>query len=202
MKRSSTASLTDSLLAIRTRLEALIGMANVVADARLTTSAWGDDGPAAEVGGRDNALLSYGHRLDHGGSELRGKRQMGTEIRIGSLSDFPDGALVGVDVDGNKLIVARKGADVHVARNRCPHLGFSLISGPGGLRYENDVVQCPWHNSRFNVCTGENLDWVTGFAGRPVPKWSRPVIALGRKPRGLDMLSATVRDGDLYVTVA
>ena len=41
---------------------------------------------------------------------------------------------------------------------------------PGGLRYEDGVVQCPWHNSRFDVCTGENLDWVTGFAGHQVPR--------------------------------
>ncbi len=126
---------------------------------------------------------------------------MATEVRVGSLSDFPDGALTGVEADGHRLIVARKANEVHVARNRCPHLGFSLTRGPGGLRYEDGVVQCPWHNSRFNVSTGENLDWVTGFAGRRVPNWSRSVIRLGRRPRGLDTLSATVRDGDVYVTV-
>jgi len=126
---------------------------------------------------------------------------MGTEVRVGPLSDFPDGGLLGVDADGNRLIVARKGNEVHVAVNRCPHLGFSLTKGPGGLKFDDDVVQCPWHNSRFNVCTGENLDWVTGFAGRQIPKWSRRAVALGRKPHGLKMLAASVRDGDVYVTV-
>jgi nitrite reductase/ring-hydroxylating ferredoxin subunit len=129
------------------------------------------------------------------------EEKMSTEVRVGPLSDFPDGGLTGLEADGHPLIVARKGDEVCVARNRCPHLGFSLTSGPGGLKYENGVVQCPWHNSRFNVCSGENLDWVTGFAGRRVPGWSRPLIALGRRPRGLDTLSATVRDGDVYVTV-
>ncbi len=126
---------------------------------------------------------------------------MGTEVRVGSLSDLLDGELTGVEVNGHRLIVARQGDEVHVARNRCPHLGFSLTRGPGGLRYGDGVVQCPWHNSRFDVFTGENLDWVTGFAGRSVPSWSRSVIALGRRPRGLDTLSATVRDGDVYVTI-
>jgi len=126
---------------------------------------------------------------------------MGTEVRVGSLSDFPDGGLTGVTTGGHRLLVGRKGDEVHVARNRCPHLGFSLTRGPGGLRYEDGVVQCPWHNSRFNICTGENLDWVTGFAGRRIPSWSRSVIALGRRPRGLDTLPAAVRGGDVYVTV-
>lgn len=126
---------------------------------------------------------------------------MGTEVRIGSLADFPDGGLTGIEADGHRLIVEREGDEVHVARNRCPHLGFSLTRGPGGLRFVDGVVQCPWHNSRFNIRTGENLDWVTGFAGRPVPKWSRSVLALGRSPRGLDTLPATVREGEVFVTV-
>ena len=126
---------------------------------------------------------------------------MAAEVRVGSLSDFPDGGMTRVESDGHRLNHRAKGNEVHVARNRCPHLGFSLTRGPGGLRYEDGVVQCPWHNSRFNVCTGENLDWVTGFAGRRVPNWSRSMIRLGRKPRGLDTLSATVRDGYVYVTV-
>ena len=123
------------------------------------------------------------------------------EVRIGSLLDFPDGGLIGVEADGHRLVVARSGDGVCVAYNRCPHLGFSLIRGPGGLKYEDGVVQCPWHNSRFNICTGENLDWVTGFAGRPMPRWSRSVIALGRRPRGLSTLAAVVREGDVYVTI-
>lgn len=126
---------------------------------------------------------------------------MSTEVRVGSLSDLPDGGLTGVEAEGHRFIVARRGDEVYVSRNRCPHLGLSLTRGPGGLRYEDGVVQCPWHNSRFDVCTGENLDWVTGFAGRRVPSWSRSMIALGRKPRGLDRVPATVRDGDVYATV-
>ena len=126
---------------------------------------------------------------------------MSTEVRIGSLHDFPDNGLIGVEGSGQRLIVARTGDGVCVARNRCPHLGFSLTRGPGGLKYEDGVVQCPWHNSRFDVCSGENLDWATGFAGRPMPRWSRSVIGLGRRPRGLNTLPAVIREGDVYVTV-
>lgn len=126
---------------------------------------------------------------------------MSTEVKIGTLSEFPDGGLTGIEAEGHRLIVARMGQEVHVARNRCPHLGFSLTRGPGGLRYEDGVVQCPWHNSRFSVCTGENLDWVTGFAGRRAPMWSRSIIRLGKNARGLDTLSVTVREGDVFVTI-
>jgi nitrite reductase/ring-hydroxylating ferredoxin subunit len=125
---------------------------------------------------------------------------MSTEVTVGRLDDFPDGALVPVTVDGHALIVARIGDEVHVAPNRCPHLGLSLTRGPGGLKYTDGVVQCPWHNSRFDMCTGKNLDWVSGVAGRTVPRWSRQLVALGRHARDLKMLPARV-DGDLVVVV-
>jgi nitrite reductase/ring-hydroxylating ferredoxin subunit len=31
-------------------------------------------------------------------------------------------------------------------------------------------VVCPWHNSRFDLASGENLDWAPGFAGRDMPR--------------------------------
>jgi len=71
------------------------------------------------------------------------------------------------------------------ARNRCPHLGFSLTKGPGGLKYAAGQVVCPWHNSSFDLATGENLDWTPGFAGKETPRWSHRMVALGRKPSPL-----------------
>ncbi len=124
---------------------------------------------------------------------------MSAETTVGALADFPDGTLTAVSVEGHSLVVARDGDQVYVALNRCPHLGFSLTRGPGGVRYENQVVQCPWHNSRFNVCTGENLDWASGFAGRSAPAWSRRLIALGRRPRNLTTLPSSIRDGRVVV---
>ena len=57
---------------------------------------------------------------------------MATEVRVGSLSDFPDGGLTGVEADGHRLIVARTANEVHVARNRCPHLASRSPEVPVG----------------------------------------------------------------------
>ena len=121
------------------------------------------------------------------------------EVSIGKLEDFPDGGLVGANAEGTHVIVGRTGDTVCVASSKCPHLGLSLTKGPGGLRYSDGVVQCPWHNSRFEVCSGKNLDWIGGFAGRATPAWSRKVIALGRKPKDLQTFPAVVRDGEVVV---
>ncbi|HEX3899127.1 MAG TPA: Rieske 2Fe-2S domain-containing protein [Mycobacteriales bacterium] len=124
------------------------------------------------------------------------------DVSVGPVADFPDGELVRVDAAGKTIVVARDGERVCAASDRCPHLGFSLSKGPGGLKYLDGVVQCPWHNSRFDVATGENLDWVTGFAGQTVPRWSRRVIGLGRKPAPLTTYPARIEDGKVVVTVA
>lgn len=126
---------------------------------------------------------------------------MARRIMVGTLADFPDGKLRAVDADGTSVIVARLDGELCAARNHCPHLGLPLTTGPGGLRYADGVVQCPWHNSRFELCTGENLDWATGFAGRDVPRWSRRVIALGRRPAPLHTYPVVVDGEDVFVEV-
>lgn len=126
---------------------------------------------------------------------------MAQKVRIGTLAEFSDGELHGVKADGSALIVGLVDGTLHAARNHCPHLGFSLTTGPGGTRFADGEVQCPWHNSRFNLCTGENLDWTPGFAGRTMPRWSAKVISLGKKPAPLTVYPVSVDGEDVYVEV-
>ncbi|WP_372728253.1 Rieske (2Fe-2S) protein [Nocardioides sp.] len=122
-------------------------------------------------------------------------------VRVGSVADLADGELHTVDADGTAIVVGQAGASLCAARNRCPHLGLSLTRGPGGLRYDDGTLVCPWHNSRFDLATGENLDWAPGFAGRDMPRWSRKLIALGRKPSGLTTYDVEVEGDDVYVRI-
>lgn len=126
---------------------------------------------------------------------------MSNPIKIGRLDDFADGELHTVEVAGTSVVVGLAGGSVCAARNRCPHLGLSLTKGPGGTKYAEGEVVCPWHNSRFDLATGDNLDWTPGFAGREMPRWSRRMIALGRKPSALETYVVTVEGDDVYVEV-
>lgn len=118
---------------------------------------------------------------------------------IGQVTDFRDGAATAHEVDGTGIVVWRQGDEVFAVRNHCPHLGFSLTRGPGGLHAEDGKITCPWHSSVFDLCSGENLDWAVGFAGRRVPRWSQRLVAMGRSPAPLTTYPVT-RDGDtVYV---
>ncbi len=124
---------------------------------------------------------------------------MSTRVRVGSVADFADGELHALDAAGTSIVVGAVGDDLCAAHNRCPHLGFSLTKGPGGLKFEDGQVVCPWHNSRFDLESGDNLDWTPGFAGKDMPRWSRRMIALGRKPAPLTTYAVTVEGDDVYV---
>ncbi len=126
---------------------------------------------------------------------------MAERVRIGSVAEFSDGRLHQVKAAGASLVVGLAGGEVCAARNRCPHMGLSLTAGPGGQRYADGEIVCPWHNSRFDLASGENRDWAPGFAGREMPRWSRKMIALGRKPAPLTTYPVTVDGDDVYVEV-
>ncbi len=50
------------------------------------------------------------------------------------MADFADGELHALEAAGRSLVVGLVGDSLCAARNRCPHLGFSLTKGPGGQR--------------------------------------------------------------------
>jgi nitrite reductase/ring-hydroxylating ferredoxin subunit len=121
--------------------------------------------------------------------------------QLGPLTDFVVDKPTRVTIDDEAYLVIRRAQspdEVCVVRDRCPHAGLSLSQGPRG-GYEDGVITCPWHNSRFDVCTGENLDWTPGFAGIRAPGWSRRLIAMGKSPAPLTVLPASVRAGQVVV---
>lgn len=120
---------------------------------------------------------------------------------LGGLADFPLDKATSVKAGGTSYVVVRSSEapdDVCVVVNKCPHAGLSLTKGPRG-EYADGVITCPWHNSRFDVCTGENLDWTPGVAGIAVPRWSRKLIAMGKSPAPLEVVAATIEDGKVVI---
>jgi nitrite reductase/ring-hydroxylating ferredoxin subunit len=62
------------------------------------------------------------------------------------------------------VLVARRGGEVFAIGEVCSHLGGPLAEG----QLDGDVVQCPWHASRFCVRDGAVVD---GPATHPQPQF-------------------------------
>ena len=71
---------------------------------------------------------------------------------VSSLSLPEDGKLLGV-VDGEDVVVVRRGTDFFAVSAHCTHYGGPLAEG---LLIE-DTVRCPWHHACFDLRTGEAL---------------------------------------------
>jgi hypothetical protein len=63
--------------------------------------------------------------------------------------------------------------------------------------HEGDLRGQPRRVISPQCAASNNLDWATGFAGREMPRWSRRVIALGRKPSPLRTCDVMVEGDDV-----
>ena len=68
-----------------------------------------------------------------------------------SLSEIPDGGMVGGHVGEQSVLVARKGDEVFAISSSCTHYGGPLAEG----LVVGDTVRCPWHHACFSLRTGE-----------------------------------------------
>ena len=71
-------------------------------------------------------------------------------VRVGSPSDFPEGEMKRVDAEGLAVLVVRLRDELYGIVDTCSHAGGPLHEG----KLDGDVVECPWHQSRFRVTDG------------------------------------------------
>ena len=119
------------------------------------------------------------------------------QVQIAVPGQVTEGALLALDADGLPVLLSRVNGKVKAVVNRCPHMGMKMSRGKIG----DGIVQCPWHGSRFDFCSGENVDWVNSFAGVPVPRWTHKMIAMGKAPAGLTTLPVEERADGIVVTI-
>jgi nitrite reductase/ring-hydroxylating ferredoxin subunit len=105
--------------------------------------------------------------------------------------------LLAVQAAGKKVLLARINGTAHAVIDRCPHMGMSLAKG----KLVDGVVTCPWHNSRFDFCSGRNLDWVSAVIGIPMPQWTHKAIAMGKSPAPLETLPIEEVGGEVFVSL-
>lgn len=102
------------------------------------------------------------------------------EVRVCGVGDLEPGSHMQVRVAGlGALAVYHVDGRFYVTDDSCTHLQASL--GEEGL-LDGHVIQCTWHNGKFDIRTGE-------------------VLALPC-PVALRTYEVSVRDGNVFVTSA
>lgn len=67
------------------------------------------------------------------------------------LDELEDGKPTAVKVDGEEILLLRRGDRVHACGARCTHWNYPLERGVA----EDTTLTCPWHGARFDAETGE-----------------------------------------------
>lgn len=118
-------------------------------------------------------------------------------ISIGKTSDLPASGMKVFTVNGTSIVVAKVQDGYCAVVNKCPHLGLPIAGGK--IDADAGTITCPFHGSTFNLCSGENLDWVTGIVGVKVPDWSRKILSMGKAPAAIECFTVFEENGQLFV---
>jgi 3-phenylpropionate/trans-cinnamate dioxygenase ferredoxin subunit len=103
-----------------------------------------------------------------------------TFTKVCSLSDIPDGDVIGVEVGGKPVALVRKDGEVFALHDVCSHAEVRLSEGD----VYDDTLECWLHGSCFDIRSGKP----TG------PPATRPVPVYRVKLEGDDVLVSL--DGD------
>ena len=72
-------------------------------------------------------------------------------VSVASTSEVLPDKMKAVQYKGKAVCIANVTGKYYAIQNICTHLGGPLAQG----RLEGEVVECPWHGSRFDLATGE-----------------------------------------------
>ena len=128
----------------------------------------------ARAAGKRNAgrlLFLAGYSLNGMGAHLGGELSYGYGLRVNrnvfekpgpdefvpvmGESELPGGGMRRVEVEGVGVLLSRASdGRVCAISATCNHFSGPLEQG----EREGDTVVCPWHKSRFDLCTGKVLD--------------------------------------------
>jgi nitrite reductase/ring-hydroxylating ferredoxin subunit len=110
---------------------------------------------------------------------------MASYLKAATAGELKDGDKKKVSLNGQDIMLARRGSNYYAVANRCPHFGGNLANGT----LEGNIITCPLHGSQFDIRNGKNVRWMKG---------SGLLSAIGKtlkSPRDLQTYKVKV-DGD------
>lgn len=121
-------------------------------------------GTAAHLGGE--LSYNYGLRVNRNVFEGAGPDEFAPVL---DENELPENGMRRVDAGGAEVLLSRlSDGRICAIANVCGHFGGPLADG----EREDDTVVCPWHGSRFDLCTGQVID---GPAIFPQSRWETRV---------------------------
>jgi 3-phenylpropionate/trans-cinnamate dioxygenase ferredoxin subunit len=96
-------------------------------------------------------------------------------VRVASVDQCPPGKLLGVEADGQQIVLANVEGSFYALLDRCTHQDYPLSDG----ELDGTRIECLYHGARYDVRTGRAVQL--------------PAI------RPVKIFEVEVRDGDVYL---
>jgi nitrite reductase/ring-hydroxylating ferredoxin subunit len=110
-------------------------------------------------------------------------------VRVCTFNDLQEGQAVNININGQRLVIARCGENASILQGFCSHMLFPL----SGSRVDDCVLTCSLHHSKFDIRDGSVVDWST------FPPLVGKALAAMREKKALRQYETRVDDGDVYV---
>ncbi|MHB8454965.1 MAG: non-heme iron oxygenase ferredoxin subunit [Acidiferrobacterales bacterium] len=78
----------------------------------------------------------------------------GNFVKAASARAIRPGTMQRVEIAGSRILLANVDGRFYAVDDTCSHEDASLSTGS----LKGELVKCPLHGSRFNVCTGKVLE--------------------------------------------
>ena len=79
---------------------------------------------------------------------------MSREFVVARVGELQDGEMKGVELEGLKILLTRLAGKFYAIGGECSHYGGPLAEGV----LQGEEVTCPWHQARFLVKTGDQVE--------------------------------------------
>lgn len=122
-----------------------------------------------------------------------------TETAVCPLSELPPGEVTAADLDGTRVCVANVHGEVFAVQDKCPHLFAPLSVG----ELKNAHIVCPWHDSEFDMRTGQTKSWLPNGIWNMIHKLMPPpppFIKNKIEPEYIETFKTRVDDGTIYIS--
>ena len=73
--------------------------------------------------------------------------------KAAAIDDLDEGTLLGVEVDGESVCLAKIHGAICAFTDNCTHISGPLSDG----ELDGEALTCPWHGAQFNIRTGKVL---------------------------------------------
>lgn len=131
--------------------------------------------------------------------------------RLIATADMSDGDRRIFEFPDFDLAVLRRKGRFFAFNNACPHVNLPFfnrchnIEKPEKLRPDEsetvgDEVTCRWHNSRFDLATGEVVRWCEALSGDGTSEGMEQLGDISKNRTPLRLFPTRVEDGLLWVT--